>query len=348
MKEHRPTREATVLVASTAAIVICLLGALATWTPFDPIPQRESDRFGVCVSPRYGTLEDLPPSGLRFGWYYDYQFQISPARPGGVQYAQLVWGYPPDWAKLAFAVLLNRGSLWIVGNEPDNQYQDGRTPQEYARVYHDVYWFVKRLDSAARVAVGGVSQPTPLRLQWLDMALSAYQERYGHPMPVDVWNIHASITREEQGSWGSGIPVGLAATEGQLCTIEDSANADIFAEYIRTFRRWMRERGYQDKPLIVSEFGVLQPAEYGFPPERVVEFMEKTCRFMLEASDPELGCPSDGYRLVQRWAWFSLNEPPWDGASGQGFNGELLDRKTGTLTLTGRAYNHLVLEASRR
>lgn len=337
-----------VFAASTAVIVVCLLGALATWTPFDPIPQRESDRFGVCVSPRYGTLEDLPTSGLRFGWYCDYQFQIRPARPAEVEYAQLVWGYPPDWPKLALAVLLNRGSLWIVGNEPDNWHQDGRTPQEYARVYHDVYQFVKRLDSAALVAVGGISQPTPLRLQWLDMVLSAYQERYGHAMPVDVWNIHASITREQQGSWGSGVPVGIAATEGQLYTIEDSANADIFVQYILAFRRWMRERGYQDSPLIVSEFGVLQPAEYGFPPERVVEFMEKTCRFMLEARDPELGCPSDDYRLVQRWAWFSLNEPPWDEATGEGFNGELLDRRTGTLTPMGRAYNRLVREVSRR
>ena len=40
-----------------------------------------------------------------------------------------------------------------------------------------------------------------------------------------------------------------------------------FQQNIIDFRAWMAERGYGDKPLMVSEYGILMPAEYGFPPE---------------------------------------------------------------------------------
>jgi hypothetical protein len=107
----------------------------------------------------------------------------------------------------------------------------------------------------------------------------------------------------------------------------------------------MRARGQQDKPLIMSEFGVLQPMDYGFPPDRVNEFMRRACQFMLTARDEGLGYPADDYRLVQRWAWFSLNEAPWNAESGQGFNGQLLDLTTGALTPMGQEYARLAMEA---
>ena len=50
--------------------------------------------------------------------------------------------------------------------------------------------------------------------------------------------------------------------------------------------------------------------------------------YLLNATDPELGCPSDGNRLVQRWARFSLNECPWDADPeypAWGFDGALFD-----------------------
>jgi len=48
------------------------------------------------------------------------------------------------------------------------------------------------------------------------------------------------------------------------------------------------------------------PADYGFPPDRVERFMLDTFEFFRTASDPDLGYPPDGYRLVQRWCWYSL------------------------------------------
>ncbi len=102
-------------------------------------------------------------------------------------------------------------------------------------------------------------------------------------------------------------------------------SARIFSEQVRNIRQWMKEHGEQDKPLIISEFGQLssytnpQPDcrcehpqdEFGrcMCPERVIAYLERTTRFLESATDPELGYPEDGYRLVQRWLWYSLMTP---------------------------------------
>jgi hypothetical protein len=40
--------------------------------------------------------------------------------------------------------------------------------------------------------------------------------------------------------------------------------------------------------------------------------------YMVKATDPEIGCPADGFRLVQRWTWYALNPT-------LNFNGYLFD-----------------------
>ncbi|MBC7262692.1 MAG: hypothetical protein H5T63_11855, partial [Chloroflexi bacterium] len=156
--------------------------------------------------------------------------------------------------------------------------------------------------------------------------------------PVDVWNIHNMILQELQGDWGCGIPRGLSETQGRLYGIADNDNIEIFKQHIIDFRTWMRDRGQRDKPLIISEYGVIMPAEYGFPPERVNAYMNATFDYLLTARDDNLGYPADENRLVQRWLWFSLNDRPYSPETG-GFNGALFDhrypRYPGVLTPMG-------------
>jgi hypothetical protein len=83
-----------------------------------------------------------------------------------------------------------------------------------------------------------------------------------------------------------------------LYEIDDSGNLQAFRQQIVDFRRWMSQRGYRGYPLIVSEYGIPMPEDYGFPPERVVAFMRETFDFFLTATDPAIGDPADGYRLV--------------------------------------------------
>ncbi len=294
------------------------------------------------VNLNYGAVTDFNVGALRAGWYTDNEDTLNPARPYGLDYIPLVssgrGNYRPNWTTLAAVIANNPGRIWMLGNEPECVYQEPHTPAEYAQFYHDVYEFIKARDPTARVAIGGVVQPTPLRLQWLDAVLAEYRSRYGHKMPVDVWNIHNMILQERRGFWGCDIPVGLDATEGRLYTVDDNDSLTIFVQHIVAFRTWMKERGEQDKPLIISEFGVLMPKEYGFTPERVNAFMNGTFDYMLKARDPNLGFPNDDYHLVQMWAWFSLNEESYNMSTGRGFNGELFDCYTRQITPMGQNF----------
>jgi len=302
-------------------------------------PSGRLCRFGVGAESDIGNYA---VNSLRIGWYVDWTATISPARPGGITYIPTIrlrqtgsnsYAYSPSGSALSATVASNPGALWLIGNEPDRRHwQDSLEPHVYAQAYHELYYLIKSLDPTAQIGAGGIVQPTPLRLQYLDMVLEAYRERYGEPMPVDVWNIHAFILRERScdyypdDCWGAEIPPGIDAPEGMLYDIQDNDNIEIFKQNIERFRRWMAERGYQDCPLIISEFGVQMPQDYGFPPERVNAYMNATFDYLMTATST-VGYPADGYRLVQRWAWYSLTD--------DNFNGWLFDPGTKARTVFG-------------
>jgi len=66
--------------------------------------------------------------------------------------------------------------------------------------------------------------------------------------------------------------------------------------------------------------------DYGFPPERVNAYMNATFDYLMTMTST-LGYPADEYRLVQRWAWYSLNDDK--------FNGWLFDPETKSRTVFG-------------
>lgn len=77
------------------------------------------------------------------------------------------------------------------------------------------------------------------------------------------------------------------------------------------------------------------PEEYGFPYERVKDFMYASFDFLLTARDDFLGYPADDNRLVQRWAWYSLGDTVYP-------TGNLFDPDTGQITPLGLAYGSYV------
>ncbi|MBC7265039.1 MAG: hypothetical protein H5T64_11895 [Chloroflexi bacterium] len=320
-----------------------------------------NERFGVGLNPgitvsvngmvRPALVTDYNINELRIGWYSDWRTNREPLRPGGIKYVQLILVrasvYPTNTLQLTETVAATPGSLWLIGNEPEGKYGQGnRTPQEYARIYHEMYTLIKGLDPTACIAIGGVIQPTPLRLQWLDLLLSEYENLFGEPMPVDVWNIHAQILQEKARDWGAEIPAGLSATEGRLYTLQDNADPDIFRQLVIEFRQWMKAKGFQDKPLIISEYGVLMPSTYIVEDgdadkgdQKIIDFMHQTFNFLVNAKDPDLGYPADDDRLVQQWLWYSLNDQPYDPATGLGFNGSLFSHQDPTqMTKFGLAF----------
>ena len=117
--------------------------------------------------------------------------------------------------------------------------------------------------------------------------------------------------------------------------LDDHDDLEVFKAQIINFRQWLADRGQRDKPLIISEFGILMPEDYGFGPERVQRFLYGTYEFMLTATDEQIGYPADDNRLVQRWAWYSLSDRRYS-------TGNFIDFATGDLTSLGQAHQKFI------
>jgi hypothetical protein len=338
----RPARAAIrfgVLLATLALLVLALGERRSEPAWAYPGSLVDWQRYGfIATSANWRQKFDV--SQLGAGWYVDANPPACATSPGGMDRALLirVLDWTPDrlpW--LESMVDAHPGSLWLVGNEPDCIWQDNVLPEAYADIYHQIYTTIKARDPNALVSPGGIVQPTPLRLEWLDRVLEEYATRNGDAlMPVDVWNIHNAILREARGDWGADIPPGFDDIDvGVLREVSDNDRLDIFTQQIWDFRAWMADRGYAGYPLIVTEFGILMPVEFGFDLTRVNTFMDGAFAFLRTATSSApgtLGDPTDGNRLVQRWSWFSLDVPPWNPATNEGFNGNLFDPYTKTIT----------------
>ena len=289
-----------------------------------------------------GALADVEPAaalGLRAGHFAFWRvWDELPAVPGLITWQTVRLGqvdesarWPANREVVARTLAAHPGSYWLIGNEPDVIWQDNATPEEYARAYNEIYTFIKERDPSARVGAGGIALPTPLRLAWLNEVLRSYRETYGHDLPADLWSIHLFILREERDSWGIDIPPGMDATKGELYEIEDHGDVELVKQYVVAFRRWMATNGYADRPLAVTEFGILLPEDYGFPPEFVQDYMRQTYDYFLTATGED-GLAADGGRLVQYAFWYSIFD------EGAYPTGNLYDARRGALTPLGEAF----------
>lgn len=338
------TQRATATETATAAPP----SPTATTAPLSEIPPTvPAEAFNVSYEQRFGLTgfgEDVQATAhlnIPFASYADWNVHADPPRPGDVVFWQMIrvreGRVHTPYEDIDRALEANPGATWLIGNEPDVVVQDNTTPQRYAELYHELYTYIKGRDAGAKVAIGGVSQPTPLRRAYLDIVLDTYEETYGQRMPIDVWNVHAFTLREEAGEWGIGIPPGMDDELAILYEIEDHDNLEVFAQNIIDFREWMARRGYADRPLLVSEYGFLMPFDFGYTPEDVATFLQGSFEFMLTARN-DTGFAQDNGRLVQWWLWFILSGPPGDEFSAS----YLYDRESGQLTAAGEAYREFV------
>jgi len=295
-------------------------------------------RFGFGVT----TLNDPGQWAQALGasWYLDWSVQPSPAHQAP-QHWQMVRlsesNFHPPLEEIVEIAARFPGNVWLISNEPDVIWQDNTTPERYAEHYHTLYQAIKQADPSAQVSAGGIAMVSDLRLAYLDRVLEAYREQFGEELPTDKWNIHLYTLREERDSWGVEIPPGFDVDQGALWEITDHDRIDLFEAQIRSFRAWMFENGYRDRPLAITEYGILMPETYGFPGEAVQRYMLESFNSLLTLRDLDLGYPADEQRLVQQWAWFSL-------ASERYPTSNLVDLEAGELTILGETFRDCVAE----
>ena len=192
-------------------------------------------------------------------------------------------------------------------------------------------------------------------------------------MPVDVWNVHNFIASEfcqdeknaggqmERVCYGMAIPPGIAGNAGSYVG-EDWRHVDqaTFDQQIRAMRQWIKDNDDMNKPLYVTEYGVLfgtlcaqtNPQDrqicinyYGDKyvelddPVVIQNHMVWTFDYFRTTKDCNLS-GTDDCRLVQRWAWYSLQNDGW------GFNPHtaLFSTETRNITQTGIVYRNYAQE----
>jgi hypothetical protein len=271
-------------------------------------------------------------------WYLDWSVQdlVTGSQPDHWQMVRLSndngsWSVTPSEENIQRIARKNPGQIWIIGNEPDVIWQDNIPAEVYAHSYHDLYFLIKRADSSAKLAPAGISQATDLRLAYLDRVMVEYTRRYNERLPVDWWTVHGFVLREEKGSWGVDIPPGFDYDLGMAYEVSDHGRMDLFAQQLVAFRTWMAINGYREKPLALTEFGILMPEDLGFSSDFKAKYLNESFTWLARTIDAEIGYPSDDNRLVQRWAWFSLADTLYPSA-------DLVDLKKNRLTDVGMAF----------
>lgn len=97
-------------------------------------------------------------------------------------------------------------------------------------------------------------------------------------------------------------------------TVDNHDNLTLIAQQIRDFRQWMNSRGQRNKPLINTEYGILMTEDIGFGYPRVRTFMLNSFDlFLNNLTDPAVGYPDDGNRLLQEWFWFAVGVNDFEG-----------------------------------
>jgi len=247
----------------------------------------------------------------------------------------------PATSTIQSTAIARPGMTWIIGNEMDRidwgntnsangllwcASQDEMLPEMYATVYHDIRELILAADPTAKFAIGALVQASPLRIQYLDRMWHAYQTQYATTMPIDVWNIHVYVFNETPCSvdpancWGADVPTGFAGAPGYLqYKIRDHKDFTLAWQMIVNLRTWMQQHGQQNKPLITTEYGVLfdhwvwdiaNPPVTNpiFTPTAIRDsFMYPSFNAFLNQTSATIGMPADGNRLMQRWAWWSMD-----------------------------------------
>jgi hypothetical protein len=330
----KPSVKIALAISAFIIIVLVLWGsrvsspAYGHASGFTPYYNR---RFGFGVTYEGGNPTQYNIEPLNAGWFWDWSARKNASLPG-LEYIRTIRlkpdgdSYTPSLSgdRLLAVINANPGATWSIANEPDCVWMDNMVSYLYARAYHDLYYFIKEADPTAKVAAGSIVQPTPQRINYLNRVLEAYRLNYDESLPADLWITHNYTLCEncwpkpqpgDPFAWGAcRVPDWPNGSDvDTYYSVQDHWKLEPFAERIVRMRQWMYDNGYQNMPLLISEYGILfyDGLVSGKTVQDNIDFMNTTFDWMRETRDPVIGYPADDYRLVQRWAWFSLDHDGW-------------------------------------
>ena len=209
-----------------------------------------SCRMGVGASngsPRLVDLFPLQAEGL-INWTYNSELTLPP----GMAYIRMLrtGDYQDRYQKMRAAfeayARAHPGQDWIIGNEPDTRFedQDALPPETYAERFYEFASRLRKADPRARIGFGTITQPTPLRLRYLQRAWQRLGVlaggRAGASALVDFWAVHAFILNEAPGEWGVGVPPGFDndyADAVRITNLADTHSLALFQQRVRAFRK---------------------------------------------------------------------------------------------------------------
>lgn len=314
------------LGACTAAF--CLVGVF----PHVALAQPPVARNRVGVATNRDPRDYAGYTTLGMGWYHNWgpkpwSLQTIP----GVEFVPMVGTAVELWGRETEVELRTHiqrapdsyppGTIWIVGNELTIDRFDtingqpipggprSITPQEYAQKFRKYYAMIKGINPTYRIGVGHTYLSWEDNYFLRDTRLQ-YQSLYGTKMPIEVYTLHTY--------WPSWNPS------------DDLTNV---WRQVTDMRQQMLEYGDRDRPLVITELGSLSNPGAA----TVSTFMTHTFDYLNSWTSDILGCPNDGNRMVQKWAWFALTS--WDPSNVLKWQGtDLFEVITGTITALGVNY----------
>jgi hypothetical protein len=360
----------------TAKRLILSLGILMFWVSAMAAgwPSTEVKAATNPVECRFGITVPAWPNGdwpnktvasydlttVGVGYYLDWTSSRSPTVPQSISFVHVLQigngSFAGVKANLKTKVENNLGAVWIVGNEPDNNRnneQDDVTAEVYAARFFDLATIIRATDPSAKITFGTIIMSTKLRIRYIQRAWDELKRLTGSEANasalVDIWTPHGFILNEEAptaanpGPWGSGIPLGFENdhADQEIVDITEIGNLDKFITRMKRFRQFMKDNGEQNKPLWLTEYGILAASQdppnstvqyYLYPESVTAKFFSDTVNWMESYIDPNLGMPGDGNRLIQKWFWYSLNDAMYH------FGGTVIDPLTLSATVVGATY----------
>ena len=280
-------------MAALGAVFLCCSGCAG----LQDRPRPFSTPFGVDVGEGPVTKQQLDALGPV--WYSDWRWNTPSIGGHERLYVVRCNEVAGDRGAILSAMRASGSAWWSLGNEPNDANQDNVTPEEYADLYQ-VFEGWAASARGCRILPAGIANAD---WNWAEAFRQAFQRKYGRYPRVDGWNIHNYI-----------LEPGL-----------DPYDVAEFQRRILAFDRWMETVGDGDKPLFLTEFGVLygsgccdRPVD---PPEKIQSFMRDTVRWLNES------------HVVAGWAWFATRS--------ELYNGSLMT-EDGELNDLGETYRGLV------